>query len=264
MKLKILIIVGIFILLCASWSCTMPKTQTTSTVKVTETTKVTDTRTQTTTTKTTATDTTTVTVTVTTTLIPIRVKTNTYGDGSVVALDMESEYLPIVVAGMVSEASEESLKAQAIVARSYAFYKMAYEPMGGSEYHMVDADSIQMYNPTEWYALTPERQDMVRQAISDTKGLVLKYAGVLVDSVYVRGDSKTDQWITLNEGKSGNAITQSTLIAYSAPPSGTPHNRGCMGLKQSKDLSKAGYTYVQILQYFYGADIIIEKHNIYT
>ncbi len=263
MKFKIFLLVSALVLLFTSCSCTLSKTPTTSIVKVTETTKVTETRTKTLTTEETITVTETTTVTITTNMIPINVKTSTYGNGQIATLDMETEYLPIVVAGMVSEGSIESLKAQTIVARSYAFYKMIYESVSGSQYYILDADAVQTYNPAEWANLTPQKQDMIKQAIRDTTGLVLKYADMIICSYYVRGDSNTLHYVTLNEGKSGNDITQTTLIPFSAPPSGTPHNRGCMGLKQSKDLAKQGYTYDLILQYFYGSDIVIEKHIIY-
>ena len=97
---KILLLASILILLFATCSCEALKTTITSTTKVTETTMKTETETQTQTETATATitETETETATVTVTIIPIRVKRSAHGQGQIESLDMESEYLPVVVA----------------------------------------------------------------------------------------------------------------------------------------------------------------------
>jgi peptidoglycan hydrolase-like amidase len=229
---------------------------------VTETTMTTETETQTETTTATITDTLTETVTVTVTIIPIKVKRATYGHGQIESLDMESEYLPVVVASENPKAPYESLKAQVIASRTFAFFKMIYEPRS-NEYDILDSQADQVYDPERWEILSPAEQETIRQAIRETNGIILKYAGVIICSCYVSGNAQTLHYVTFNEGKSGDNITQTTLINYSYPPSRTPHNRGCMGQVQANELASQGYTYEQIIKYFYGSDIIIEKYSAY-
>jgi peptidoglycan hydrolase-like amidase len=263
MKFKIFLLASALILLFASCSCkaeesTTLTTNVTNTVWVTQTTTKTQTQTKTTTVTETATET----ATITATIIPIKVKRAKHGNGQIEALDMESEYLPVVVASENPEAPYESLKAQAIASRTFAFFKMVYEPRS-SHYDILDYEDDQVYDPARWDILTPEKQEQIKQAIRETNGLVLKYAGMIICSNYVSGNSNTIQYVTFNEGKSSNNITQTTLTDFSNPPSMTPHNRGCIGQLQANDLATQGYTYEQIIRYFYGSDIIIEKYSAY-
>jgi peptidoglycan hydrolase-like amidase len=264
MKRRILLLATILILLFATYSCEALHTTITSTTKVTETTMKTETETQTQTQTATAniTETVTETATVTVTIIPIRVKRLTHGNGQIEALDMESEYLPVVVASENLDAPFESLKAQAIAARTFAFYKKTYEPRG-TNYDILDSELDQVYDPERWEILTPEKQEQIRQAVRETNGIILKYANVIICSCYVSGNPNMLHWVTFNEGKSGDNITQTTMINYSYPPSLTPHNRGCMGQVQANELAAQGYTYEQILRYFYGEDISIIKYEAY-
>jgi peptidoglycan hydrolase-like amidase len=264
MRHKLLILASVLVLLFASCSCKAETTPTTSIVYVTNTVKVTQTTTQTETKTATVTETTTQTETTTLTIIPIKVKRLAYGHGQVERFDMESEYLPIVVASENPEAPLESLKAQAIAARTYAFYKMIYEP-SGDNFDVWDSEADQVYNPDMWDRQTPETQQRIKEAIKATYGIVLKYSKMVICSCYVSGTASKIQYVTFNEGKSGDNITQTTLISYSSPPSSTPHNRGCMGQIQANDLAaNKGYTYDMIIKYFYGADIVIEKYSVYN
>jgi stage II sporulation protein D len=266
MKRRILLLVIILILLCAACSCETLKTTITSTTKVTETTmKIeTATQTQTQTATDTITETVTETETITVTVIPIRVMRVKHGNGQIEALDMESEYLPVVVASEnpPPDAPYESLKAQAIAARTYAFYKKTYEP-SGNDYDIVDSERDQVYDPARWEILTSEKQEQIRQAIRETNGIILKYNGAIICSCYVSGKAEKLYYVTFNEGKSGDNITQTALINYSNPPSLTPRNRGCMGQIQANELAVQGYTHEQILRYFYGEDISIVKYEAY-
>jgi peptidoglycan hydrolase-like amidase len=266
MKLRILLLATILILLFATCSCEALKTTITSTTKVTQTTMKTETetQTQTQTATDTITETETETETVTITIIPIRVKRSAHGQGQIEALDMESEYLPVVVASEnpPPDAPFESLKAQAIAARTYAFYKKLYEPRS-IDYDILDSEQDQVYDPAQFAKLTPEQQEQIRQAIRDTNGIILKYDGVIICSHYVSGKPNMVHFVTFNEGKSGDNITQTTLSNYSYPPSLTPRNRGCMGQIQANELATQGYTYDMIIRYFYGEDINIEKYSAY-
>ncbi len=263
MRSKILSVASALILLLALCSCELGEgisttTSVTKTVWTTQTATTTQTQTETTT----VTETTMQTVTVTTTVIPVKVKRTKFGNGLIEALDIETEYLPVVVASENPEAPYESMKAQVIAARTYAFYKMLYEP-SGQNFDVYDSETDQVYNPEMWDKQTQETQDLIIQAVRETYGIVLKYADMVVCSCYVSGKTSTYHYVTFNEGKSGNNITQTTLINSSNPPSLTPHNRGCMGQIQANDLAEQGYVLAGILQYFYGADIIMGKYNAY-
>jgi len=267
MKRRILLLATILILLFATCSCEALRTTITSTTKVTETTMKTETETQTQTQ--TATDTITETVTetatITVTVIPIRVKRLAHGHGQIESLDMESEYLPVVVASEnpPPNAPFESLKAQAIASRTFAFFKKLIEPRS-NDYDILDSEFDQVYDPARWENLTPEKQEQIRQAIRETNGIVLKYANMVICAHYVSGEPDKLHYVTFNEGKSGDNITQTALSNYSNPPSATPHNRGCMGQIQANELAATkNYTYEQILRYFYGEDISIVKYEAY-
>jgi peptidoglycan hydrolase-like amidase len=259
---KILLLASISILLFATCSCETPKTSITSTTKVTQTTMTTETETQTQITTATITETLTETATVTVTVIPIKVKRSTHGNGQIVSLDMESEYLPVVVTSENPEAPYESLRAQVIAARTFAFFKMIYEPRS-SEYDILDSQADQVYDPAKWEILSPEEQETIKQAVRETNGIILKYAGVIICSCYVSGNAQMLRYVTFNEGKSGDEITQTTLINRSIPPSLTPHNRGCMGQIQANELASQSYTYEEIIRYFYAEDISIVRYEAY-
>ncbi|MDD5338977.1 MAG: SpoIID/LytB domain-containing protein [Dehalococcoidales bacterium] len=258
---KILLLASILILVVAACSCAVDPT--TLTTVVTKTTWTTKTATTTQTETATITETATVTETFIATAITIKVKTSQHGDGTVATLDMESEYLPVVVASENPEAPYESFKAQAIAARTFAFFKKVYEPRS-TLFDVYDYETDQVYDPARWDNLTPQKQEEIRRAVRETNGIILRYANVIVCSCYVSGKPSTAQYVTYNEGKSGNDITQTTLLNHSYPPSRTPHNRGCMGQIQANALAaEQGYTCEQIIRYFYGEDIIIEKYSAY-
>ena len=180
--------------------------------------------------------------------ITIRVKTVAHGDGTIKTLYLESEYLPVVVACENGAAPFESMKAQAVASRTFAMYKINHPR--GSDFDVWDNESDQVYNPSK--TVTGQH----RQSVTDTNGIVLKYTGKIICAFYVSGTGSTAKYVTYNEGKSGDSITQTTLGWCTDPPSKNPYNRGCMGQVQANDLASAkGYDYQQILRYFYGADI---------
>jgi len=181
--------------------------------------------------------------------ITIRVKTETYGDGTIKTLDLESEYLPVVVACENGAAPYESMKAQAVASRTFALYKINYEPRS-DDFDVYDDERDQVYNP----GVTVTDQN--RQSVRDTNGIVLRYTRVIICAFFVSGTGDTTEYVTYNEGKTGNDITQTTLGWCTDPPSKNPHNRGCMGQVQANGLaSSKNYCYQQILRYFYGTDI---------
>jgi hypothetical protein len=182
------------------------------------------------------------------------VKTETYGDGTIKVLDLESEYLPVVVASENPDAPYESMKAQVIASRTFAAYKINYEPRS-NEFDVYDDERDQVYNPAKFETLPQSKQEQIKRAVQETTGIILRWKGVIICAFFVSGIGDTAKYVTYNEGKNGDDITQTTLGWCTEPPSKNPHNRGCMGQVQANELALKGYSYQQIIRYFYGADI---------
>jgi hypothetical protein len=167
--------------------------------------------------------------------------------GPVQSLEIEKEYLPAVVAS--ENAGEgvpsEALKAQAIASRTFAIYKMRYEPRSAS-FHVCDTEADQVYNPS--MVVRPE----VQRAVEETRGIVTKWNGEVIAAFFVKGDgaSGTARFVTVNEGKKGKEI-QPTGLGSST----NTHNRGAMGQDKANELAAQGWDYQRILRYFYGADV---------
>jgi len=175
-------------------------------------------------------------------------------------LDVENDYLPHVIQCENGGAGLEALKAQAVAARSYMYYKM--ETAG----HIGDGTGDQVYSCGRTPA--PEHYEAVRA----TSGQVLMYHGVVVCAFYVAGadpgnrstcvatssdpdPTRTERYVTYNEGRSGNDVIQ-TSLGWVNPSN--YRNRGCMSQWGSRCLEEAGYDYQRILRFYYGEDIIIE------
>jgi uncharacterized membrane protein YgcG len=167
---------------------------------------------------------------------------------------MEDDYLPRVITCENGGANLQALKAQAIAARSVAYYAIA---TSGS---ICDGQGCQVYT----CGAQPSAKHY--QAVKETAGVYLSYGGMLTYGFYVAGDSNasppvckdytgsTVKYITYNEGKTGTNVTQ-TSLGYIGPP-GYGQNRGCMGQWGARCLENGkGYDYKKILQFYYGADI---------
>ncbi len=171
--------------------------------------------------------------------------------GQIDVLNIETEYLPYVVAAENDIAPFESMKAQAVASRTYAYYKK--EHPSGTNFDVYDDSRDQNYKP--WLVLT----DNLMNSVSQTNGIVIKWGGVIICSFYVSGDGDFTKYVTYNEGKSGEDITQSTIGWVTNPPSLNPYNRGAMGQIQANALANKGYTWQNILKYFYGNDIVLDS-----
>jgi uncharacterized protein (TIGR03382 family) len=174
------------------------------------------------------------------------------------ALDVEGDYLPQVVACENGAADFEALKAQAVAARSFLYYKLEREGRIG------DGQGDQVYtcgNPAG---------DEHRRAVEETSGLVLVYGGVTVAAFYVAGafqdppscaggtddPTGTEPFVTYNEGLSGDEIEQTSLGLVD--PANFA-NRGCQSQNGADCLSRAGWLDPDILRFYYGADIEIVR-----
>jgi hypothetical protein len=175
-------------------------------------------------------------------------------------IDAETDYLPHVIQCENGGADMEALKAQAVAARSYMYYKMA------SSGSVQDGTGDQVYS----CGRTPTAEHMA--AVAATAGQVLTYSGVVICAFYVAGadpsnrstcvatgsdsdPTNTERYVTYNEGLSGNDIEQTTL-GWVDP--GNVYNRGCKSQWGARCLDERDYDYTQILRFYYGADIGIE------
>ena len=171
---------------------------------------------------------------------------------------VEGEYLAGVVRCENGGAPLEALKAQAVAARSYLYYKMN---TSGS---IADGTSDQVYSCGK------PPKDIHYQAVEETAGVVLRYKNTQVAAFYVAGSvpstascvakagdndySNTEKYVTYNQGKSGDGLTQTTLGWVNA---GNHANRGCKSQNGAACLAKKGWGYKQILKFYYGEDIQI-------
>ncbi len=170
-------------------------------------------------------------------------------------ISTEDQYLANVVHCENGGAPFEALKAQAIAARTYLYYKM--ETSGS----IADGTGDQVYS----CGSGPTAEQI--KAVKDTAGQVLRYKGVTICSFFVAGgaasppacigssSASTEQYVTYNEGKTGSGVTQTTL-GWVSPTN--YRNRGCLSQLGSRCLANAGRTAEDILRFYYGADIVLE------
>ena len=172
-------------------------------------------------------------------------------------IDIELDYLPHVIKCENGAASYEALKAQAVAARSYLYYKIF------SSGHIADGQSDQVYSCGR------DPSAIHYEAAADTAGIYLSYEDTLLAAFYVAGahpsdtlsciatdqdpeDFTTEHYVTYNWGLYGDDVTQTTLGWVSDT---NLANRGCMSQNGSDCLSNAGWGYEDILRFYYGMDI---------
>ena len=183
--------------------------------------------------------------------VEARCQADVVGVGSV---DTELDYLPRVVACENGAASFEALKAQAVAARSYLYYKLEIDG------DITDGQGDQVYT-----CANPPNEDH-RRAVAETSGEILQYLETQVAAFYVAGafadppgctggpddPTDTEQWVTYNSGRSGDGIDQ-TPLGFVDPLNHA--NRGCMSQNGADCLSDSGVDYAEILRFYYGEDI---------
>jgi hypothetical protein len=174
-------------------------------------------------------------------------------------IDVEGDYLPHVVSCENGAAAFEALKAQAVAARTYLYYRL---DRSGS---VADGTSDQVYSCGR------EPREEHYEAVRQTEGIVLQYAERTIAGFFVAGSrnqpapdcrgstddpTNTERYVTYNDGLSGDAITQTTL-GFVHPTN--LYNRGCMSQNGGHCLAGVGYGYEDILRFYYGADIEIVR-----
>jgi MYXO-CTERM domain-containing protein len=171
---------------------------------------------------------------------------------------METDYIPHVITCENGGANLEALKAQAIAARSVAYYSMLTK---GS---ICDSQGCQVYSCG---AAASER---AKKAAKETAGMYLSYGGTLTYAFYVAGDSgasapgckdyggSTSHFVTYNAGNAGKHVEQ-TSLGYQGPP-GNGQNRGCMSQWGARCLENhRDFNYMRILRFYYGKDITVSR-----
>jgi hypothetical protein len=172
-------------------------------------------------------------------------------------IDVEHRYLPQVVACENAAGGIEALKAQAVAARSYLYYRM--EKAGSIR----DGTRDQVYTCTR----RPTRKH--RRAVEATAGQFLTYGGQVVAGFFVAGARPeatcvgagadrfdTERFVTYNRDQVGEWVEQ-TLLGFRDPHNVA--NRGAMSQHGANCLAADGWRYDEILRYYYGGDIEISQ-----
>jgi hypothetical protein len=171
-------------------------------------------------------------------------------------VDVERRYLPQVVACENASGGIEALKAQAVAARSYLYYRM--ESSGSIR----DGTRDQVFSCTR----RPTRKH--RQAVDATAGQILAYGGEVVAGFFVAGALPeatackgagldrfdTERFVTYNRDQVGEWVEQ-TLLGFRDPRNVA--NRGAMSQHGANCLASEGWRYDEILRFYYGGDIDI-------
>ena len=183
---------------------------------------------------------------------------------------VETDYVPNVVQAEngASTVHDEALKAQAVAARSFLYYKMNNQGWIG------DGENDQVYTGSG----TPPAARHVAAAAA-TEREVLRYGNgvndVTIAAFYVAGtrpalggsasfgvaetgdspSSSTQEYVTYNRGLAGSNIDQTHLGFQSST---FPANRGAKSQNGADFLADNGWNYRDILRFYYGADIHFE------
>ena len=106
--------------------------------------------------------------------------------GNLRQMDLQSYLVGVVLAEMPADFDSEALKAQAVVARTYTRKRMEGSKHDAAAICM-DPACCQSWRSEEEYLAQGGRQssvEKVRQAVTDTDGMVLCYDGKLIDATY--------------------------------------------------------------------------------
>ena len=108
-------------------------------------------------------------------------------DGSVEKMDMDHYITGVVLGEMPASFHEEALKAQGIVARTYALKASVTGGKHGDGSVCTEPSCCQAYVPEEEYVLRggdKESLERIRGAVEDTSGYVLVYEENLIEATY--------------------------------------------------------------------------------
>lgn len=116
-------------------------------------------------------------------IIPSSHKIKLNNNGSVITIGLEDYIIGVVAAEMPASFNIEALKAQAVVARTYAMKKAEKGTiLQNSTYHQVYNTANQM--KARWGSSFNTYYNKIKNAVSSTKGEVLKYNGTYIEALY--------------------------------------------------------------------------------
>ena len=194
---------------------------------------------------------------------PCTIHVEEYGD-----IDIEDDYIPNVVACENGNAPMEALKAQAVQARGFIYYKLF---VAGAD-SVVNSEADQVYDCD--YADAEPRHF---QAAEATRGEYLRWNDEIIAPFYVAGaipddpddgvveeacvgtggedPTSTETWVTYNENLTGCDIEMTELGWAPDDCLSNPHNRGCASQNGQSCLADGGLGYEEMFPYYYGDDI---------
>ena len=108
-------------------------------------------------------------------------------DGSLQEMNMDHYVTCVVLGEMPADFHEEALKAQGIVARTYALKASVTGGKHGDGSVCTEPSCCQAYMTEETYRLRGGSEDAaarIRSAVQDTSGYVLTYEGSLIEATY--------------------------------------------------------------------------------
>lgn len=185
-------------------------------------------------------------------------------------IPIETDYIPNVVQAENGAASMEALKAQAVAARSFLYFKLNdFGSIGDGQNDQVYSNGSPPSAAHIAAAAATEREVIrwgtglndVTVAAFYVSGTRPSTSGTAPFGVAEPGDlpaAPQEQYVTYNRGLTGNNIDQTSLGFQTNPPSLFPKNRGGMSQNGGDFLSDNGWNYVDILRFYYGADIHLE------
>lgn len=114
----------------------------------------------------------------------IRVKKE---DGKIISVPLEEYIVGVVSSEMPTEFCLEALKAQAVAARSYAYFQM--QKNKEKDYDVVDTVTNQVYQTEEslkekWQEKYTEKINKVRKAVIETKKEYITYNGKIIEALF--------------------------------------------------------------------------------
>ncbi len=172
-------------------------------------------------------------------------------------VDVERVYLPRVLACEHGNASDAALRAQAIAARSYLYYRL--DRVGWIRDGQMD----------QVFSCRREPDERHHAAVLDTAFQVLAHDGHPVAGFYVSGafprrrgcrggrtdPDRTERYVTYNDGQRGKGVRRSPIGARARA------NRGCMSQRGADCLATRGWRAHRILRFYYGDDIDVVRAN---
>lgn len=175
------------------------------------------------------------------------------------SFDVETEYLPRVIACENGNAPPEALRAQAIAARTYLLHHQRSVIQSGEHFQVFSCPSLHHTAPI------PQRY---LDAVDSTSGLIIGHGSTIICSFYVSGAEPSTQscipldtdrdalgsehHVTYNYCRSGGDVTPSTQGSSTSPA-----NRGTMSQHGANCLATQGWNWQEILRFYYGDDIQI-------